>query len=151
MRGEVPRWMSLEAENYLFRWMSVLALCLLCAFVFFGAFRPCREIAAQKFVLVDEAGTPRATLSTGPQGPVLAFLGRDGRARIVLALSETIAGIALCDSQGMPRMGIALVGDVAGIAFGDPRGILRLGVALTEKDPVIGFYDSQGNLIRQLP
>ncbi len=138
-------------ENRMLWQALVLVLCLFFAFAFLGIVCPYREIVAQRFVLVDEGGNPRVTLSSGPCGPVLAFLGSDGRARMVFVLSEDIAGIALCDSQGTPRMGIALAGGIAGIAFGDPKGALRLGVALTESDPVIGFYDAQGNLIRQLP
>ncbi|MEN3184520.1 MAG: hypothetical protein ABDK93_05940 [Atribacterota bacterium] len=151
MPEEVEEMVRLRAENRWLRRFLVLLVCTLCASVFFGATHWSREVVAERFVLVDSRGNPKATLSAGPGGPVLAFLGDNGRARIVLVLEGDMAGMALCDPQGVPRMGIALVGGVAGIAFGDPKGILRMGMALTEKDPVIGFYDAQGNLIRQLP
>lgn len=149
--GEMERLGRLEAENRWLRRAFVFLALVLCALFFFGATHWNREVVAERFVLVDGKGSPKVTLSASPLGPVLAFLGENGRARIVLVSGEDMAGIAFCDSQGVPRMGIALVGSIAGIAFGDPKGILRMGMALTEKDPVIGFYDSQGNLIRQLP
>lgn len=151
MPGKAEEITRLEVENRWLRRVLVLFVCVLCAFVFLGAAHWSREVVAERFVLVDGKGNPKVTLSAGPWGPVLAFLGDNGRARIVLVSGEDMAGIAFCDPQGVPRMGIALVGGIAGIAFGDPKGILRMGMALTEKDPVIGFYDAQGNLIRQLP
>lgn len=141
----------LEAENLRLKVGVAFLFCALFALFLSGVTRSTQEVVAERFVLVDEEGTPQATLSCGPKGPVLAFLGSNGKMRIAMVSTEAMAGIALCDVQGIPRMGIALVENIAGIAFGDPRGTLRMGMALTEKDPIIGFYDSQGNLIRQLP
>lgn len=141
----------LEEENLRLRVTLFLALLGVFALVFLGLVRWHGEVVAERFTLVDAGGNPRAALSSGPEGPTLAFFGPDGTMRMAMVLAKDVAGIALCDVHGVPRMGIALVEDVAGIAFGDPTGALRMGMALAEGEPVIGFYDAQGNLIRQLP
>jgi hypothetical protein len=141
----------LEEENLKLRVVLLFVLLGVFALGFLGFVRWNREIVAERFVLVDSLGNTRATLSSAPEGPVLAFLGPDGNMRMAMVLTKDMAGIALCDVHGVPRMGIALVEDVAGIAFGDPTGALRMGMALAEGEPVIGFYDAQGNIIRQLP
>uniref|UniRef100_A0A7V4TFS3 Uncharacterized protein n=1 Tax=Candidatus Caldatribacterium saccharofermentans TaxID=1454753 RepID=A0A7V4TFS3_9BACT len=141
----------LEEENFKLRVVLLFVLLGVFALGFLGFVRWSREVVAERFVLVDSLGNTRATLSSAPEGPVLAFLGPDGNMRMAMVLTEDMAGIALCDTHGVPRMGIALVEEIAGIAFGDPGGSLRMGMALAEGEPVIGFYDAQGNLIRRLP
>ncbi|MCS7242983.1 MAG: hypothetical protein N2205_01880 [Candidatus Caldatribacterium sp.] len=143
-------WGSEEKGSLRF-WSALAVLCVLFSFIFLGAVRWSREVVAERFVLVDGKGNRRAVLFSGPEGPVLTFLGENGRTRVALLSEGDLAGITFCDQHGVPRVGIALVENVAGIAFGDQEGILRMGIALTEKDPVISFYDSQGNLIRRLP
>src|SRR5262245_20214244 len=73
-----------------------------------GAGRPAdpvsRVVEAEKFILRDPEGRPRAELRMGKGGPELAFLAEDQRARLVLGIRPLgSAGFEATDEAGHLR------------------------------------------------
>lgn len=86
LEGLAERVEGLERENRLLKRIGGGAILGFLALIAFGtnAFHAPREIAAEKIVLKDDRGQPRARLEMRPEGPALALLNRDGKDQALL-------------------------------------------------------------------
>jgi hypothetical protein len=82
---------GLERENRLLKRIGGGAILGFLALIAFGtnAFRAPREIAAERFVLKDDRGQPRARLEMRPEGPAFALLNREGKDQALLYACDT--------------------------------------------------------------
>lgn len=108
--------------------------------------KPAPEVAARRFVLVADDGTPLAALEPAGDGaPRLALMGRDGTARLSVALTATGSpSVVLSDAAGRPRVILDAAGGEARVSVtGDGRSAVTLangGVA-----PRLALADGAGN------
>jgi hypothetical protein len=83
------------------------------------------EVRAKKFVLVDNAGNPRASLFLDKnRSPSLHFRDEDGHKRMDLGVTKDGPGLILIDKSGKPRASLWSIPSRGGPHFfmWDPEG-----------------------------
>ncbi len=124
---ETPDWKAvltkldhLERQNRRWRLVAMFS-CALAALALFMVPAASQndqesEVKAERFVLVDRSGKPRAILRTSDTSPQLTLLDENGRERVALSLG----GLFLADAQG--HVGTILGGAPPLLVFSDPNG-----------------------------
>ena len=144
---------------------TVLAACA--AFLLWTWARP-TEVRARRFVLVDEEGQERATLSVDRHGPALRLLDRKGNLRVVLAVDKDGPGLdlfdekdnlsvvlgsnsdgvvlALADEEGKSGASLVAIKEGSGLRLADKNGRTRARLATNNKaGPGLNLFDEEGN------
>jgi hypothetical protein len=88
-----------------------------------------RIVEAERFVLRDASGKPRAVLGMDADEP----------------------GLWLYDAGGKPRAALAVTADRPGLALYDASGNARAALAVTAGGPALWLYDKAGNVIWAAP
>ncbi|QDU60022.1 hypothetical protein Pan216_08590 [Planctomycetes bacterium Pan216] len=83
-----------------------------------------RTVRANSFILLDDSGTVRATLSMEDENPSLTFFDPEGRQRSRLALRFDGPHLLLYDENQTPRAILGLTDEGAGMNFLDSQGRL---------------------------
>lgn len=107
-----------------------------------------RIIEAERFVLRSADGTPRASLSVGPNGgPILALTNPNGTPAMTLSVSGTgDNSLMIFDGVGKPRVTLASAGGKAVItALGKGAGT-SIGLAVSEQE-VLGKRGEFASLV----
>ncbi len=126
LEGRIAR---LERSTRIWRLAAIMAGIALALTVFMGQAKPePTEVKANKFVLVDEAGSSRATLAIEAGGPSLVLT--DGRGR------------------GAIRLSVPKVPDKGTLYLSDGEAGADLELAMTQNGPVIHLNDRKGNRVR---
>ncbi len=98
-------------------------------------------IFARNFILEDEKGNPRASLSMGKEGPNLTLFSE----KKIPAASLNVSGLGLYDEKGKTRIGLTLIKDGPGLSLYDEKGNLRVGLNVLRPGPTLGLVDEYGN------
>jgi hypothetical protein len=134
---------ALEKQNKRFRISAGVVLLLLAVGVLSGAARTDKHaITANEFVLQDDQGRTRASLSVGTKGAALLFFDEDGRKQLSLAtLPHGHPYLALGAEDSM---GSASISDGGLMLVGKNKGIIILSASASSDSPSVSVTDSQG-------
>ncbi len=151
--------------------------CALVAAVLGAADQKMTTIEAKEFVLRNEGGLMRASLTIRSDGtPGFAMFDKNGKVRLEIDLSpEDDAGVNLHDSTGTLRAAVALRPDgtpgiglfgtkgqvrasldvgrdgTSGVNVYDDNGTLRAAMALRpDATPAVGLFDEKGQVLRSI-
>lgn len=114
------------------------------------------ELSANKFILVDATGKPRALLSALPDrdgAPILTLYDARGKPRAALGAFPEAGGtsvLSMYDAKGRTRAALGLSGQTGGIptlSLYDGRGRTRATLAVlaeSQGGPTLSLYDSTG-------
>lgn len=168
MEGTIRKWRRLG--------IGVLGFALTAGLAGAAAQKP-TTIEAREFVLRDDAGAMRASLTIRPDGtPGFGLFDRSGQVRLSFDLnSEGQAGLNLHDDAGTLRAAVAMRPDgtpgiglfgangqvrasldvgrdgSSGVNVYDDAGTLRAAVAMRpDATPAVGLFDEQGRVLRSL-
>ena len=111
MESETPEWAAvmnrlerLEKQSRRMKQIGVLVLVLIGAVLLMGQTSSNRTVEANRFVLRDESGRIRATLSMRYDGPDLELLQSSGRTIVDLHGRPDEAQLWLGDGEGNPAL-----------------------------------------------
>ena len=163
---------ELNAWKRYTRWLIAFVVLIIVGSLVYGCMLGKDKISAQRFILVDELGNPRAALGMASGHPALIFFDAqglscsalgvdpDGKTSLVMgggqgqgtALSISIGldgtpSLLMFDSQGKTRFGLGVNNDgFPGLMMRDAQGKDRLVLGLDlGVMPLIALYDVQGN------
>ena len=113
-----------------------------------------REVRAERFVLVDKAGKPRAALTMENAQPLLAMSDQNGARRVELGTvaepgSDPGGRLRIRDSAGVVRMGVMQ----EGLLMNDAQERMRGGVTLSSDlgSCFFAVFDASGDLVWMAP
>ena len=106
-----------------------------------------KEVRANRFVLVDKNGTPRAWMGMVMGMPKLSLDDENGTPRAVLAMSR----LNLLDMNGKTRivLGVSKNGPVVGLS--DENSKPRARLIASKNGPMLDLYDKNGKPIWSAP
>ncbi len=128
-------------------------------------------VKAERFLLTDSKGNPRAELAMAADGPVLAFYDEEGKPRVKVGATEAEAGFILYDSDGhklaqldaiqpglilyeegqvRAALGITNLGGSLALYHDDEKPVAVLGVDAEAWSPALSLYGRNGQLQAKL-
>jgi hypothetical protein len=132
-----------------------------------------KEVHANRFILVDNNGKPRAMLAMLEDGPSLSLLGENGKGGALLTVDKKGPGLSLFDEKGRvelnvtergpelnlkdknafvkPRALLIVTKEGPWLAFWDESGKLRAALSVLEDGPGLGLYGPDGKVLWQAP
>jgi hypothetical protein len=179
-RLEALEWASRETERKYRRWKRLglgLLGCGLTAALAGAADQKPATIEAREFVLRDDSGAMRASLTIRPDGtPGFGLFDKKGKVRLSFDLdAEGAAGLNLHDGSGTLRAAVAMRPDgtpglglfgakgqvrasldvgrdgTSGVNVYDEAGTLRAAMAMRpDASPAVGLFDEKGQVQRSI-
>jgi len=110
-----------------------------------------KEIRANKFVLEDENGKERASLSVHQDGPRLTLMDDNGKPRVSLLVLKGAPGLMLYDENGQTCAALSVLGRAPGLRLYDESGKPRVQLELVEDKPGLLLKDENGKTIWGTP
>ena len=110
-----------------------------------------RTLQASSFVLVDENGKPRASLSVLEGGPALVLNDENGKLSALLEVIKEGPRLLMHDENGKSRVLLLLAREGAGLSLSDENGMTRAGLLMGKNGPKLVLYDENGKSIWSAP
>lgn len=109
-----------------------------------------KQIRANAFILVDEDGRERASLTLLKEGPALGLNDEDGKLRALLSTDKDGASLGLYDENGKVRVGLTSRKDAPGLFLLDANGKVRAGLGVDKDGPRPMLRDEDGDAMPEL-
>jgi len=146
---------QLEKQNRTLKRVGIAILLILSAAVLMGTTRPPQNVTAQKFILTDAQGTPRAELGISGDMPHLFLYGASPKTtQVSVFASDKGGGVTFSGADGVPRALLLSTknGALLNLFEAEGKGRVHLGVGsfdLRKPDSqpsqyLIGFEDVPG-------
>jgi hypothetical protein len=103
-----------------------------------------RTVTAERFLLVDGGGKPRAELALAQGEPFFRLADEDGKPRLAMNLGREVSGLSLLDGNGKYRAGLSLGKDGPFIRLDDARGRQRVGCGVGKEGTFLRMDDEGG-------
>ena len=110
-----------------------------------------KVLSANKFVVQDANGVPRAVLGVDEHGSGLTLCDEDGRPRAALAMAKTAPVLSFFTEKGVARATLSLRGATAGLLLLDENGKPRASLTVGKGGPTLGVYDEDGKTLWKAP
>jgi hypothetical protein len=150
-RALTDRVEALERRSRRLALAGAALLLALVALVTMGQARPGgRTVEAERFVVKDARGRPRALLGMDGDVSALNLYDRDGRARAALHVAADGTGrLGFYDRDGKSRVILDVAPDgVSTVGFYDREGKAHAQLQVAaDGSPVLGFFDREGKPI----
>jgi hypothetical protein len=97
-----------------------------------------KEFSAERFVLVDGKGDPKAFLASNKNGePFVAMLDGHGKVRIVMGTKDDMPTLSFTDSKGRAVISLAVTkDDRPALEMGDSKGQTLMSLGVVDSDHV---------------
>jgi len=110
-----------------------------------------RVVRANRFVLEDESGKPRAMLYAGKGEPGLTLFDENGKVRAMLSATADGSGLSLLDAAGKPCAGLVVNAGGSGLDLSYAAGKGRALLAVVKSGPGLRLYDENDKVIWRAP
>jgi len=151
LRALMDRVEALERRNRRLALAGGVVLLALAGLLATGQARPAaRTVDAERFVVKDARGRPRATLGVDGDVAALSLYDRDGRARAALQVAgDGTSRLGFFDRDGKSRIVLDAASDgVSTVGFYDRQGKAHAHLRVeADGTPALGLFDKEGQPI----
>ena len=109
------------------------------------------KVRAKNFVLVDDAGKPRAMLCMDKDGAMLGLSDKNGNPRAMLSMGKEGPMLGLVDENGKDRATLAAAKGGSMLSLSDENGKTRAMLGAFKEGTGLVLYDEKGKAIWQAP
>ena len=110
-----------------------------------------RIVEAEEFVMKDDAGNPRVTMTMGAHGPVFCMLDHDGDVRLSLSASDHGPYVEFCEPGTESIIQFGMSGTNLHLSCTYRHDGIHAEVNVEVNGDGIGFYDEEGRLLCSIP
>jgi hypothetical protein len=110
-----------------------------------------KEIRGKRFILEDENGKNRVTLSVTNLGSGLTWPDENGKKRVVLGMVKGVPALMLYDENGEYRAGLLVHKDKPSLTLYDENGEYRAVLQVEKNGPTLGLFDENSKVIWHAP
>ena len=156
------RFEKMEGQLARMRWFNYCLICIVLAlgvWFIWKTFGPEKALArfsgkvirANSFIVEDENGKPRASLSVLKGGPALLLNDENGKLSALLEVIKEGPRLWMHDENGKARVMLLLAKEGAGLSLSDENGMTRAGLHMGKDGPKLVLYDENGKQIWRAP